>query len=224
MEQIYKTIGIDVTHHVLNNHYPVNEKENDESIRSYCDNRGIVYHDLKENVGLSSGYEYLMRQAAPFADEIVILADPDVYPITEGWGRALLSVASDPRVGIASLMFSTVKREMIERGYDELSVSGHRVWRGHQACMNSICAMRRSRLEFIGGLQEPKKYYGGAEGSLAPRLKKANWDWVYLADYWEQYHESVASEPIYREYKIEYALMNSTNLSFKDWLKQKGKL
>lgn len=223
MDQVYKTIGSPITHHVLNNHYPVNEKRNDLEIMDDCASRIAWYHDLGENVGLAAGYNHLIEVCGADDDEAIILCDPDVYPLTPKWGPALRTALRDHEIGIASLMFPTAKRELQERGFTEKTVHDVRLRIAKQACMNSICATTKRTLSLVNGMSEPKKYYGGFEGSMMVKLHGQGLQWAYLMDYGEDSHESVVSEEAYRTYKWEYAHKNSTNLGFKEWLEAKAK-
>lgn len=222
IDQIYKTIGIDVEHHVLQQHYPVDEKRNSRLIEFICDEYGIHYHDLGENVGLSQGYNYLISLTGQDPNDIIIGADCDVYPVTKNWGKALVEIASFKEIGWTSLQNRNSIHELPKRGYIEAKTpNGTRIWQSHYPCTNSICAWRRETLIELNGLKEPKKYYGGIECQMFGMLNNLYKAWVYLPDYEEMSPEIVQSEPLYKEYKFEYALKNSTNLEFKDWLKNK---
>lgn len=219
-DQVYKTIGIPVQHLLLNNHYPVDEERNDELVRAICQAYGVKYYDLGENVGLAAGYNYLLRDVIPYDPEsIVIGIDPDTWPITKGWGAALADVHSDPKIGWATLQNQASERELKERGFTARSVKDVPIYSAHQACVNSICAWKLSMLKELNWLSEPKKYYGGIEGHMFHMVKKMGLDWVYLPTFKEESSALVSSEELYRTYKWNYAHLNNTQLSFKEWLK-----
>ncbi len=231
MDQVYKTIGLkDFNHILLNNHYPVDKARNDFLIEQICRSYGIKFHDVGENIGLAAGYNLLLNNLR-FADkaddeDIVIGIDPDVWPISKGWGQALIDVMSgDPAVAWASLWInSATERETTERGYTPNIINGVKVRELKQASMNSICAWRLGVLRELGGLEEPKKYYGGVEGQMFPKMVERGLKWVFLEDFKEECSPLVNSEDLYRVYKWEYAHKNSTQLDFESWLKARGEL
>lgn len=221
LDQVYQTIGVDVEHHLLNNHYPVDMVRNDTLVESICKAYKIRYHDLGHNSGLSGGYNYLIANLRTEPDDIIIGLDPDTFPVTPNWGRALVSVLQqDKRIAWASLMNPPAEPELKQRGYVPEMVGGELVWHAQQACVNSICAWRAGTLQELGGLQEPKKYYGGIESMMFPMVKRLGLSWAYLPEYREECSPLVESHPLYRKYKQEYALKNSTQDDFATWLKK----
>lgn len=225
LEQVYKTIGIKPERHlVLMQHYPVDEKRNDGLLRNIFDAYELETRDLCENVGLSQGYNYLVNQINLKDEDIIIGIDLDVYPITPGWGQALADVASNPIVGWASLTFPVVDREMNERGFDIGIINGRNVKFPRQTCMSSICGVRAEMWKTLGGINEPKKYYGGAECATNPKIVALGKRWAYLPDFREEHTPLTGSEPLYAQWKWKYAIENSVQTDFRTWLKENGHL
>lgn len=219
-EQLYKTIGITPSAHlVLNNHYPVNQNRNDRLIKSICEEFGCTLYDLGENVGLQRGYNYLIEQANLEDNDIIIGVDSDVWPITPNWGPALVKTIQEPSFAWATLQNQHSKRELTERGHTEIILNGIKLQMAHYACTNSICAWRKGVVKELGGLQEPRKFYGSIESHMFPMVKKINKHWVYLSEYHEEFSPLVESDLLYKRYKIDYAIKLTTTLEFKEWLK-----
>lgn len=222
IDQVYKTVGIQPERHILlDNGYPKNKAENSFLIHNVCQDYGVEYYNLGENLGLGAGYRWLIDKTRAGDDDIIVGLDPDVWPITDNWGKALVDVMqAEPRVGWASLnVVPHTAREMIERGGVQSMLGGYVVQECPAACLNSICAWRPGMLRDLGGIHEPRKYYGGVESHMKPKLDLHSWRWVYLMDYKEEWNASVASEADYQQYKIEYAHKGSTKDDFETWLK-----
>ncbi len=218
LKQVYSTIGIPVEHHLLNNHFPIDKHKNNEEVKELCEYYNIKYHDENKNLGLQAGYNYLIDGLSPLDTDVIIAIDPDTYPVTKNWGKALVEVASHPSVAWGSLMNPPAEREIIERGYKDIIINGIATKECRSPCVNSICAWPGSFLKAVGGLKEPNKFYGGIECMMWPMVKKLSKKWVYLSDYKEEAHESVQSHPLYKQYKWEYAHAHTTKDDFETWL------
>jgi hypothetical protein len=225
--QVYKTIGnIDLpfTHLAINNHYPVNKDLNDKMIETMCNHYGIQLFDEKKNLGLSGGLNYLLSKIDLQDDDLIIGLDNDVWPTTNGWGKALIeTVIYGVNVGWSSLMYPTSKSELLQKGYVTHEVQGSSgpiiVWEGLRAVVNSVCCWSGKMIKQLGNLSESGYYYGGLESVSFPKIKSLGWKWVYTVDYEEApFNENAKSDRCYVVYKWEYAHNKSTQLSFEDWL------
>src|SRR6266853_5194619 len=101
MRQVYETIGnIKYEHLLLNNHYPIDKKRNDKLLMTLLASYDCTLYDLESNVVLSAGYNFLIEKCNLQDEDIVLGIDPDVWPLTPGWGEALVKVLlADPTVG-----------------------------------------------------------------------------------------------------------------------------
>jgi hypothetical protein len=219
-QQVYKTIGRPVEHHVLTNHYPIDHDVNEKVVKALCEAYKITWHDLGQNVGLSAGYNHLINNLNLQDDDVVIGVDPDTWPETPGWSNALVSVLQDKTIAWASLMNHHAVNELPQRGYTTHTVNGVIAYEAHQACVNSICAWPGWFLKRLNGLKEPNQWYGGIEIMSMPKIKQMGFKWVYLPEFKEAYHSRVEGDGPYRHYKWEYAHKHSTKLDFKAWLEQ----
>lgn len=220
LRQVYKTIGIVPKRHILlDNNYPKNRDKNSLEIHKLCRQYYMEYYNCGENMGLGAGYRWLVDKCNAQDGDIIIGIDPDTWPITPNWGIALQEVMSaDDRVGWASLNVTPhTAREMQERGGKQSMLGSYVIQECPAACLNSICAWRPAMLRDVGGIHEPRKYYGGTESHMKPKLNLHNWRWVYLMDYKEEWNESVDSEEDYKEYKRQY-VHGKTKDDFGTWL------
>lgn len=184
----------------LDNHYPFLTKAQKTRLKNKFDLKII---DPNENLGLSGGYNRLFSYYTNV--RYAILYDCDSNPNTVGWDAALIDVIKNKDISYCSLMFDVAKREMIERGFTPIQKGEHVVWQPHAACVQSVSVADLQYLRSIGGLHEPKKYYGGLESYM---WKYWNDDHkiVYLDGYYEtQFCGNDEADPIYRAYKWAYA-------------------
>lgn len=222
-KQVYNTIGnINFEHKVLNNHYPIDKTRNNKLIETLVKSYGAEYVDLGGNTGLSGGYTYLVNSLNLQDDDIVFGIDPDVFPLTSGWGEAMVKVLTEPNtnIGWVSLYNHHSPREFKERGFSEHIIGGIKCHKVKTAMLNSICAWKGKMLKEMGGIKEPNKYYGGFESMSYPIITSLGYSWVYLPDYKEDYHILVEADKCYTEYKWAYARNHTTKLSFEEWLKE----
>ena len=122
-----------------------------------------------------------------------------------------------------SLMFPIAKREMQERGFTPWeNSSGHVIWKPNQACVQSISCADLTYLRSIGGLQEPRKYYGGLEGYMFKYWNDQHQIGYVDGVYETQYNGKDDTDPVYREYKWAYA-HEGYNGTFEEYIKQTEK-
>jgi hypothetical protein len=181
---------------------------------------GLTIIGKRVNRGLSGGYNELIHAHPDI--RYAILFDCDSYPITEGWDKAMMDVIQSPQVAYISLMFDVAKREMQERGFTPWRhESGHVIWRPKQACVQSISCADLDYIRIIGGLKEPKKYYGGLEGFMFRYWNDAHQIGYIDGVYETQQPQHVKIAPAYRAYKWAYA-HEGYNGSFDEFLKERN--
>jgi hypothetical protein len=201
----------------------VNKNLNDNMIKTLCDHYGIQLFDENKNLGLSGGLNYLLSKIDLRDDDLIIGLDNDVWPITNGWGKALTeSVIYGANVGWGSLMFPIAEYELLQRGYTIHTVQGNGgpivVWEALQAVVNSICCWNGKMIRQLGSLSESNHFYGGLESISFPKIKSLGWKWVYLTQFREQFNDKIKQDDCYNTYKFEYAHKKSTQLDFESWL------
>lgn len=195
----------DVTHIILNNHYPLPTPEAaSENLRRLCQEYGIHLLDAGENLGLHRGFNYVLDAIGWPQGSAVIGYDPDTCPETKGWDSALFkAIEDDSTVVWASLFNSISKREMIDRTF---KIDG-RLWVPNSPVINSICAWRMDWLKDVGGLTEGNKYYGGLECAMWNNLDQKTKRWVFLQDFHEVRMAGLETsvDAAYTAYKWEHA-------------------
>ena len=214
LAQLKRTSTLDLPIYAIDNAYPfLTEKMVAKLKKKY----GLHIINARHNRGLAGGYNELIKEVDA---DYAILFDCDSYPDTKGWDEAMVSCIKHKALAYVCLMFDVAKREMIERGFTPWQCGPHVIWQPHTACVQSISCADLSYLREIGGLQEPKKYYGGLEGRMF--------------QYWNSHHQigyidglyetqrcgTEAINPLYREYKWKYA-HEGYDGSFDEFLKTK---
>lgn len=214
LTRLRETNTLDLPIVALDNHYPTLKKAQKTRLKNKFN---LTIFDAGENLGLSGGYNYLIN--AHHELKQAILFDCDSNPDTKGWDEALMEIIKYPDIAYISLMFETAKREMRERGFTPIQYGNHVVWRPKQACMQSISCADLDYIRSIGGMQEPKKYYGGLESTMFKYWNDKH-KLVYIDGVCEtQLNGEDDVDPFYKDYKWEYA-HNGYNGSFEDFIKE----
>jgi hypothetical protein len=212
LTQLRKTNTLNLPIVALDNHYPTLTKAQKTRLKKKFDLKII---DPKENLGLGGGYNRLFSYYTNI--RYAILYDCDSNPTTVGWDKALMDTIKYPDIAYLSLMFDNAKREMIERGFNPIQYGEHVIWNPKQACQQSVSCADLSYLRSIGGLQEPKKYYGGLESNMFKYWNDAHKIGYIDGVYETQLHGKDDTDPKYRSYKWAYA-HEGYNGSFDDYL------
>lgn len=213
LEQLKKTTVLDLPIMAMDNHYPlITEEEKNILIKKY----NLIVLDEGENLGLSAGFNMLVNT---FDCKTAIFYDIDSFPVTHGWDAAMMSSLEDKRLAFCSLYFDIAKRELSERGCVEwVNANGLTMLQPKQAGVQSVSAANIEYLKSIGGLQEPRKYYGGFEIQMFNYWNDEH-RISYIKDYYEdkEYFNNLV-DPQYTAYKFAYA-HNGYKGSFDDFLK-----
>ena len=212
MQQLRNTNTLNLPIYAVDNAYPFLTVEMVERLKSKYN---ITIIGERYNRGLSAGYNELINT---LNFDFAILYDCDSYPITQGWDAAMMDVIQHENVKYLCLMFDICRREMIERGYHQWHYMNYEIWQPTQACTQSISCADLKFLRNIGGLEEPKKYYGGLESTMFKHWNDIN-RIGYLNNYFENQINNVEEvNPLYRQYKWEYAHKGYDG-SFDDFIK-----
>ena len=202
--------------YVLDNNYPL--IKDTMFIPNLCERLGFIYVNAGENLGLQGGYNFLLEIVKELNSN-VIMYDGDSYPVTNGWNTAMFEcLNTQPKVVWVSLQNDSTWAEFQNREYINDTIGKHRVRVVTTPVINSICAFKREWLNEIGGVFEPRKYYGGFEMAMFSKMNRLKHFWVFLSDFSEQRNE-IPSDTIYTEYKIKYAHRNM-NMSFEEYVKR----
>jgi hypothetical protein len=185
----------------LDNHFPLLKKAQKTRLKNKFN---LTILDAGENLGLSGGYNYIIDKY-PLVD-YAILYDCDSNPETKGWDKALMDSIKEPKQAYLSLMFPIAKREMQERGFTPWANSvGHVIWKPKQACCQSVSCADLTYLRSIGGLQEPRKYYGGLESFMFKYWNEDHQIGYIDGVYEVQLHGKDETPKVYADYKWAYA-------------------
>lgn len=221
-----ETIGLprdQFKHILIDQHYP-NDRE---KIKEWIDERAkidnVLVYDPGKNLGLARGFNYAFSKINLQPDDLVILYDPDMCPVTPGWGEAMVKVHQDKSIAWTTLIFDHVKGEMSERGFRDLEINGIRVRQTFASVVNSCCMLKASFLIESGGTHEVNPYYGGLECHMWPYLIKQDLKWVFLLDYIEDQGLNHLRDPDYTEYKYATTHGGEEQLEFNDWLIKHGR-
>lgn len=213
-DQLRKTAGIDLQIYALDNAYPnLKPAEVKKLVRKF--DIQLVSKERK-NRGLSGGYNEIINALPEI--KYAILYDCDSYPITFNWAREMFKVVENSEFRYLCLMFDHAKKEMLERGFQPIKhESGNVIWWPMKPCIQSISCANLEYLRLIGGLREPREFYGGLEMAMW-----SSWNSENKIGYLDGYNEASIPafvDPKYTAYKFAYA-HHGYNGSFDDYLKE----
>lgn len=218
--RLYKSKNPDlpIEHHVLYQHYPLDQEANYLKLLELQKKYGFQLHDAGKNLGLHGGFNYLFDKLNPGLEEVIIGYDPDSFPVGMGWDMALVRAidGSSGEIVWASLMNPRSKGELKERGYDTGMIDGYiEVWKAKEAVVNSICAFKYEWLKRVG-FTEPRPFYGHFESEMWAKLKEKRWAFLKDWDEWDILRDG--HDRPYTEWKWAHSHLKSWDGDFKSWL------
>jgi hypothetical protein len=227
MRRLIETTSRDVNNNIVmvDQHWPIDRENTRDKLIRIADDVGATLLDPGKNLGLHGGFNWaLFSQAIP-DNAMVIGYDPDSYPDTPGWDKAMCDLfVADEKIVWMSLWHPHATRELIteKKSKPFERISGHRIREVSAPVINSVCGFRMGFLRATVGLTEPSKFYGGLECAMWESVKKHG-RWVFLEDYVERlwFHDRV--NPDYRDWKWEHA-HRGYPYDFSHYLSERGKL
>lgn len=239
LENIYAMPPKDVTHYILDNHYPVNETENRKQIRELAERFGCIYFDSGGDIGLYRSCNAMMDHAGLCPEDIIMGCDPDDRP-TPGWVDALRSVMlADPSFAIVGAVFPFYGVPEVERNgkegtpfsehvrnLPEETIAGHKVLIHPSVEMWKVCATSTRMLLEMGGLpiNPNHQLYGGQESLQHLWWRERGMRLGYLpaisAEHVKTDYSPSRFDAAYRSWKN--AHLAGFSGRFADWLKQHG--
>lgn len=212
--QLIKTTDRKCKIFAVDNDYPfLNLEMVDQLVKKY----DITLIGTRYNRGSAAGFNELINEIKL---DYAILCDCDSNPITKGWDAAMYTIAENTNIAVMSLMLDGISKiEMTERGHTKWNYQNYTIWTPHAACMQAMGIYDLNYLRKIGGAQQNKKYYGGSEAYMFS-LWNHEHQIGFLDDFYEQKLYSEKINPLYTQYKWEYAHKGYDG-SFDDFLKAK---
>jgi GT2 family glycosyltransferase len=212
LSQLRKTTTLNLPIYAVDNDYPFLTPD---MVNDLQKKHNFTLIGTRHNRGLAGGANELINSVNV---DYAIGYDCDSNPVTPGWDIAFLKLIKNTNLAYLSLMLEVSKREMLERGHTVWHYEDYTIWRPHAACVQSVPIFDTAYIKKIGGIQEPKKYYGGLEACMFKY-----WDNDHQIGYLDGYYEMPENKsdkvnPLYTEYKLEYA-HKGYNGSFDDFLK-----
>jgi hypothetical protein len=169
-------------------HYPLRYSEIDELItkvtRPDWGLKNARRFDLAVNQGLHKNYERLMASDDLADDDIVVLYDADEYPAQSGWLSAMRTAfEAKPEIGWLTLSTTLSDGNCDSVGYDVINAGGVIVKVPRAPVINHVCAFRVGALRKVGGLHEPREFYGYFEVDMWPKFQAAGYKMGCIADF-----------------------------------------
>lgn len=214
LNQLRKTNVLNLPIYAVDNDYPFLTQD---MVNQLKDKYDIQIIGEKYNRGSSEGFNELINN---INIDYAILYDCDSNPVTYGWDEVMYKLIKNTNLAVMSLMLEVSKNEMIERGYTIWHYEDYTIWKPKAACVQSTGFYDLNYLRQIGGVKQPKKYYGGSESQMFNY-----WNDEHQIGYLDGYYEIPKNHggnvnPLYSEYKIMYAHRGYDG-SFEDFIKTK---
>ncbi len=193
-----------ITHWLVDHHYPLRHAETRLAIDSAALAYGAVVLDPGRNLGLHGGANWAFTQMGIKSGDILIMYDPDSYPLQFGWDAALMTAITQGGLSVACLsLIEATRHELDTRGFTRRQVGPLEIDEPKVPCMMSVTALQWDFIAAAGGFQEPNACYGGLEGFLWSKL--AGRRWGYLTGYQEDQRVHRDQDPEYRAWKVAHA-------------------
>lgn len=178
------------------------------------------------NVGVSQNWTSVAAIYGIGEGDLLIGADPDERPITEGWVNAMATVVKhDPNIAIVALTLPELLAlpNFYETYFEgEVVYDGVRVWYGKYVCQWALIGISGTFIQKVGGVPYPQAapIYGWIEGACQPAMESLGMRWVMLPDY---HSGHIASSPLaqaWKNYIVTEEAMNAGQPTFEQWLQQ----
>lgn len=227
IEKIDETVGIprdQYTRVLIDNHWPRQRAEMEELFSYELERGNTIVLRPEKNLGLAKGFNFGFKHLQSIGlktEDVMLICDPDVFPITPGWGLAFAEVMKDPTIGWVSAWHSSMWKEVEQNGktFDEDVINGYRVKIFHSAVMNSVSAFSVDFITKTEGIHENNPFYGSLEARMWPQLKELGFKWVFLTDYLEGELDIRLLDPDYYNYKLRTAHGGEEQIEFSEWVR-----
>lgn len=213
----------DVSHVLVDQHYPLRKEQNREEVRAICEEFGVKIADPGKNLGLHHGFNFGLKASGAKPGDVVIALDPDSFPVTQGWDTALVrAIQVDPqrKVVWSTIMHPNCKNDILQahKGYDERWADERRIkmWVMRLPVMNTTCAWDVEWLLSVGGLDEPRPFYGHLEANMFSKLGRKQW--AFLPDFIETDELHLLHDPEYVRYKWAHSHTMKFNGDFEAYI------
>lgn len=186
IERFYETLSKEVplNHVVVDHLYPLRHSEIMTAIESGRQRFGYQVLTPSVNMGLHGGLNWACDHIKPAPEDIVVIYDPDSYPLDSGWLQAFVVAIKNGGLSIAGIVNKGILNELKTRTARSYLVDGYlEIIEPKVAGMLSVCGWRWDFVQAAGGFQEPNAHYGGLEAAMWARLGGRKWG--YLPQYRE---------------------------------------
>jgi GT2 family glycosyltransferase len=198
---------------LLDNVWPIEHDNAAQCIKSIARMVDGSVISVPKNLGGHGGFNFAFHQLNADLQDLILWYDPDSYPITQGWLKAMKDVM-DVDGNIATL--SLWPENIGGKDWNEFTIAGHKVRTYPHAEMFSITMWRAS---FIGkgGVAAEYRWYGQIEAPAFRKAQGLRMRNAYLADFKEK-HCPLPHPESYSKWKQSH-LNRTFNGNFDEWLR-----
>lgn len=234
----------DFQHLIVDLEFPLEEGDKvPEDIERAISNNSIKLMDLAtrfgsryvrfKNQGVSQNWNQVIKFMNVGDGDVLIGADPDERPQTDGWVKAMGSVMrSVPSYGVVCLLQPEQLLTALAKSthHDIYTTQKISVLDIHGSMSWAQIGVSGKLISEIGEIPVPKEYsiYGGIEGALLAEMQARGYKWCMLRDHLVRHDAQWDSVLLLRQWKhwIIDNCKNTQQVTFEDWLKeyQKGNI
>lgn len=218
LERYRETQGVDATHVIVDQHYPLNRVDNRRELRALAAEFGAFWADSGGDLGLHRGFNKMLQALPAEPGDLIMVYDPDSFPLESGWDLALSAVMmADESIAYLGLSSDRTFETPGRSWYDEW-INGLSVAFPNGPVQINVACWRYSFLRRAGGLRENCEYYGHLEAPMFLEAERQGMRHGYLRNFTEDFRLTTMHDPEYEAYKIAHAHTQHWPGDFKSFL------
>lgn len=221
IERLYQTRNKDlpVTHWLVDHHYPIDRETNKRKYSHIAEDYDLRLITPEKNLGLHGGMNWACAQIQPADNDIILMYDPDSYPLDLGWDMAIVRAMEGGGFSVIGTVSPTIETELATRGFTSHIVDGYlEVKQPKVDCQISISGWRWGFVSQVGGFSEPNAHYGGLEADMFQKLRNVGGKMGYVSQYREDFRLHDQHDPAYFQWKRDHAILQTFPGNFSDFI------
>lgn len=199
-----KSFGIPpLKHIVVQGHYPINKKKNNNDIKLICAAYGVDLLDPNEDLGSAQSQNWVLQQLGLNDEDYFINLDPD-SACNYGWDIAMRTVLeNDPNCTLISCMAPMVSRVMAQKGtqFELKQINGIKYGIPNHPTPFNLSMWRYSFIKEIGGIPQLGPVWGETEAPFHWHCMQKEKYHAYLLDHIENEDGKFIQDRQHNEFK-----------------------
>lgn len=187
---------------VVQGHYPINKKKNNNDIKLICEAFNIPVLDPGEDLGSAQSQNWALSQIGLNESDFFINLDPDSACHSDWVTAAKIVLYEDPYCMLISCMAPMVQRYMANRPpFIERNAVNVRYRIPQTPTPFNLSMWRYSFIKEIGGIPQMGPMWGETEGPFYAHCQARGKYHAYLLDYMEDENGKFMQDKQHNEFK-----------------------